>query len=66
MTRKHFELIAATINHLTVNQAPDYPALVSLPTVRAIAVRFANELEHTNPNFDRERFIAAAINGRNV
>ena len=64
MTRKDFELIAATINHLTVNQAPDYPALVSRATQRSIAVRFANELEHTNPAFDRVRFIAAATKDR--
>ena len=60
MTKAHFELIAATIWHLTKNQAPDYPALVSQPTRLAIAVRFANELEHTNPSFDRARFVAAA------
>lgn len=50
MTRQHFELIAATIRDLTF----------SPPNKQYIAAVFAATLDDTNPNFDRERFIAAA------
>lgn len=47
MQHRHFRTIAAIIR-----QFPDYGR-------GPIAFRFANELEKTNPNFDRDRFMAA-------
>ena len=29
----------------------------------AIAIKFADNLERTNPRFDRDRFLAACVNG---
>jgi hypothetical protein len=50
MTRKHFELIAATVQSL----------LVSDEEKIYIATQFANVLATQNPRFDRSRFIRAA------
>jgi hypothetical protein len=49
MSRKHFVLIAATIKALAIS--PEYRKLV--------AEEFAYILRTTNPNFNRERFLAA-------
>jgi hypothetical protein len=51
MTRKDFELIAATIRNL---DNADHL------NKRIIAERFANSLECSNPRFNRERFVTAA------
>lgn len=56
MTRKDYELIAKTISEI-----PTFLLASPVKTSRlVIARRFANQLVSTNPNFDRERFIAAA------
>lgn len=52
MTSKDFELIARVLRDPTLH-LQDSKRL-------ALAVRFADELGSINPNFDRERFIAAA------
>lgn len=49
MTRKHFELIARILDESDLS--PDEHEHISS--------RFADELEHLNPNFDRERFLKA-------
>lgn len=53
MTCQHFELIAATIRATS-------PLIVSAPERLNVAHLFADHLTATNPNFDRERFIATA------
>lgn len=54
MGRKHIENIAAII----YADAPD--------ARRADAERMANYLQATNSNFDREQFIAAAVDGKKM
>lgn len=48
MTRKDYELIAATIREI--------PAF---PSKRIVAEEFATALAGTNPRFDRDRFLKA-------
>lgn len=64
MTRQHFELIAETIRHLGHPGGPSDQIhhVDTVPWERqlSIAIHFANELELTNPNFDRQRFIEAS------
>lgn len=55
MTRKDFELIAATIR--TLDRTSERVRVY-------IAVEFADNLASTNPHFDRARFIAACTEGR--
>lgn len=56
MTKKDFELIAATIKDgIGINRANS----AALATQQRIAERFATELAATNPRFDRERFLKA-------
>lgn len=50
MTKKDFELIARVIRRSNLSHGKS-----------ELAVRFANELQNTNPRFDRGRFIAAAM-----
>lgn len=54
MQRRHFEVIAKTINSL---RGP----LVGMTERDAdrVAVHFANQLATLNPQFDRERFLKA-------
>lgn len=54
-TKRHYRIIAAAIHAvLRLRQtAPDHAA----------AQAAADELEHTNPEFDRERFVAACLDG---
>lgn len=56
MTRKHFVLIANTINDLNFGLSHVQNAGLREKTARA----FAAALGGTNPNFDKERFVAAA------
>lgn len=57
MTRAHFEFIAATIAAM-----PDRAA--SLRAQKESTARaFADSLPKTNPNFDREKFLAACTKG---
>ena len=57
MTRKDFRAIAETIKNLDVNERNRLH----------IANSFANMLKHTNPRFDRERFLkACAASGENI
>lgn len=52
MTRKDYELIAGAISNLD-EVTDEY-------TIEAIAEMFADSLAGTNPNFNRDRFIARA------
>lgn len=52
MTRKDFELIAKVLR--TADEVADQE------TIEALAEMFANELQGTNPNFNRGLFIAKA------
>ncbi len=52
MTRKDYELIAGAISNLD-EVTDEY-------TIEAIAEMFADSLANTNPNFNRDRFIARA------
>lgn len=54
MTKKDFEFIALSLYEtLTLmGEGPDY--------IKDMATLWANRLQHTNPRFDRARFIAAA------
>ena len=52
MSRRHFELIAGTINAL-----PDVERVL-------VAKLFADVLPSTNPNFDRQRFFEAETRKR--
>lgn len=54
MTRKDFELIAGVLN-----KADD---VADQQTIEALAEMFADVLAKTNPNFNRQRFIATASN----
>ena len=49
MTRKHFELIARVVRESGLSAAAR----------EKLAAEFADELDATNPMFDRKRFIAA-------
>lgn len=53
MTRKDFELIAGVLASLD-------PDVLTNEQHQWIAEAFADRLAETNPNFDRERFMAAA------
>lgn len=48
MSRKDFELIASVVSRVT-----------NVTNRRFLAEEFANELQHTNPQFKRQRFIEA-------
>lgn len=54
MQRRHFELIAETIAELADGNHPLHGQ-----DIRMIALRFANKLRATNPNFNRDRFLRA-------
>ncbi len=62
MQRRHFELIAASLHRshmakgLTGNAKQRAAALGG---VRLVAIDLASSLAHTNPNFDRDRFLKA-------
>lgn len=58
MTRKDFELIAATIASLVVDGV-----LETHEQVEGVVSAFTGALAGTNPRFDRERFIEAATGG---
>ena len=58
MTRKDFELIAATLRRLGEDNALCFDSTDDRDTIARV---FANELSHTNPNFNRDRFIKAAL-----
>lgn len=53
MTKKDFELIAGVLRRADTCTA-------KIVDAREVALMFADALQHTNPRFDRERFIAAA------
>lgn len=55
MTRQHFEFIADTIQRL------QWASKIDLPYVAQV---FADELAATNPNFNRDKFIRRATEGR--
>lgn len=57
MQRRHFKLIAETINALDAS-APYYGPLSPLE-VRKVAFEFAHKLRTTNPNFNHDRFLRA-------
>ena len=62
MTRAHFELIAAASYSLAPDPDGESAAFDYLERER-IASAFVQRLTPTNPNFDRERFIRAAVHG---
>lgn len=54
MQRRHFQFIANVINkHYRMNEGQG----------ELLAELFADELQHTNPNFNRGRFIEACLKG---
>ena len=55
MTRKDYNLIAATIQRLILDTS------VTREQRKEIAAHFARCLRSTNPRFDVQRFIAAAM-----
>ena len=56
MTRKDFQLIADVLRDLDANVGAFHPGYA-----REAATAFANALATTNPRFDRQRFLAAAL-----
>jgi len=61
MQRRHFELIAQILRDEGQHQgasSPDYQG-GRRQAVLDIATRFARDLSHTNPQFDRNRFLKA-------
>ena len=58
MTRKDFEVIAATLRCLCEDSALCFD---QVRDQEAIATQFANELAHTNPNFNHDKFVEAAL-----
>jgi hypothetical protein len=54
MTRKYFEMIAQAVDSLTRD------GIIHPAESIAVAFRFADAIEGTNPNFNRERFLEAA------
>lgn len=55
MTRKDFEAIAKALGQ-SLSQG------VSVNQANEIAAKFAANIAHTNPRFDRNRFIDAVLN----
>lgn len=62
MTRAHFELIADAIYSLRPDPDGD-SAMFGVLERERIATTFAFRLAPTNPRFDVERFVRAAIHG---
>lgn len=60
MQRRHYELIAATIHTMTFDNRWQSEQEMR----EAIAGQFALALRATNPNFDADRFMAAATTNR--
>lgn len=66
MTKKDFELIAGVLRATDIGQdfghsVDGHSAYLGAECDRAnVTEAFADALQHTNPRFDRERFIAAA------
>ena len=58
MTRQHFELIARVLSAYRPAWSIEQCAAVDV-----VVDAFADALAPTNPNFDRERFIRAAVHG---
>lgn len=56
-TKQHFELIARVLREQRDSYTPQQPAIRK--AIAATALRFAEELAYTNPNFDRGRFLKA-------
>jgi hypothetical protein len=56
MTKRNFELIASVLRSARGDIADGLPAEV---VVGRIADNFADELQGTNPRFDRDRFLRA-------
>lgn len=56
MTKKHFYIIAGVIRLVA-----DKATAEQMPAVREIANQMAVALAETNPLFDDERFMAAAL-----
>lgn len=59
MTRKDYVLIAAVLNGLFT----EYPRSFGDIAKPALVNRLATALEADNPNFDRDKFVAACMKG---
>jgi hypothetical protein len=58
MTRKDFVAIATALaNAITADDS------ISVAQAHNLVRRFTDGIAHTNPNFDRQRFVNAVING---
>jgi hypothetical protein len=57
MQRRHFEFIAATL--AAMREKATRQTDLSVVTVDETTSAFADALERTNVNFDRDRFLAA-------
>jgi hypothetical protein len=57
MTKQHFQFIADVLRVAHVEAAAE----MEQAFVEDMAERFANALRRTNPNFDHDRFLRAAI-----
>lgn len=69
MTKKDFELIAATIQKVRAPEEPEHfvnAEAFDKMTREIIAGCFADALASQNPRFDRERFLRACVPGANV
>jgi len=60
MSRAHFAMIAATLRE-EIEIAEGQHETYGARALRALAPTFADRLASTNPRFDRERFLAAAL-----
>lgn len=65
MTKQHFIAIAAAIHNLPAADVPAryVPGGTCLVDARAVANAFADFCAQQNPKFDRERFLAACLEG---
>tara|TARA_R110000824_G_scaffold669_6_gene4190 strand:- start:1768 stop:1950 length:183 start_codon:yes stop_codon:yes gene_type:complete len=59
MTKHHFEAIARTVN-LSFRHAPN-PLVIE-----TLAVNLADDFERINPLFSREKFLAVALDEKNI
>lgn len=60
MTRQHFELIAEVLAQESMAARVLGRGEAAERQMRIVTANFAGRLAATNPNFDKERFIAAA------
>ena len=66
MTRYHFRLIAEAIHEWGADFEKDHgPQVAELVTTK-LAEHFADKISSTNWSFDRDRFVRAAVTGKDT